>query len=111
MDIRHLLVEMNDITAVDNAAPQLEGAAGIADGNGIGGILDPRPPATIVDGDCGPSHQIGIEEGLTGAPSRATVKRHAFVRGDTPGAPLGGDVMIVAHGIIDVAIMIHAQGG
>src|ERR1700746_2027007 len=49
----------------------------------------------------------GVEEGLTGAPARATVKGHAFVRGDTPRLPLGREVMIVAHGLVDVAIMIH----
>ena len=41
---------------------------------------------------------------------RTTVKRDAFVRGDTPCAPLGGDVMIVTHGIVNVTIMVHAQG-
>src|SRR6266478_3190399 len=99
------------MTAVGNTYPQIEGAAGIADGDGIGGVLEPRPPAAIVDGDCSPSHQISIEKCLTGAPSRATIKRNAFVRGNAPCAPLGGDIMIVAHSIVDVAIMVHAQGG
>src|SRR6266568_1874232 len=95
-------------TAVGHASLQLKGAAEIADGDGIGGFLDPRPPAAIVDGERRPTHQIGVEEGITGAPARATVKRDAFVRADTPGVPLVHDVMIVAHGIVDVAIMVHA---
>jgi hypothetical protein len=106
-----MLRQFSDRTAVGDVYPELEGAAGIADGDRIGGILDPRPPAAVVDGDCGPAHQIGVEERFTGTPSRATVKRDAFVRGDAPGAPLGSDVMIVAHSVIDIAIMIHAQGG
>ena len=97
--------------SLSNESPSLEGTARVADDDGIGGVLDPRPPAAIVDGDRGPSHQIRIEECLTGAPSRATVKRDAFVRGDIPRAPLGSDVMIVAHGVVNIAIMIHAQGG
>ena len=109
--MRHLLVEISDRTAVSNAAPQLEGAAGIADGDRIGRVLDPRPPAAIVDGDRGPSYQMGVEERFTGTPSRATVKRDAFVRGDAPGTPLGGDIMIVAHGVVNVTIMVHTQGG
>jgi hypothetical protein len=87
-----------------NVYHELEGAARITDGDRIGGVLDPRPPAAIVDGDCGPAHQIGVEECLTGAPSGATVKRNAFVRGDTPGMPLGGDIMIVAHGVVNVTM-------
>src|SRR5438128_5667871 len=104
MDIRHLLIESNTLTAVGHASPALEGTAGMAEGDGIGRVLDPRPPATIVDGDCGPSHQIGVKERLTGAPSCATIKRNAFVWGDAPDAPLGSDIMIVAHGISPFAI-------
>jgi hypothetical protein len=66
-----------------------KGPLEIADSHRIRGILDPCPPAAIVESDGGPSHQVGIEESLTGAPSRAAIKRHAFVRGDAPGAPLG----------------------
>src|SRR6266566_2652240 len=111
MDIGHLLIEVSTLTAVGHASPSLQGAAGMADGDGIVRVLDPRPPAAIVDSDRGPSHQIGVKECLTGAPSCATVKRDAFVWGDAPGAPLCGDIMIVAHGVVNVTIMVHAQGG
>jgi hypothetical protein len=58
------LAVTRDVTAVRTASSQMlwccqgssQGAPGCADSNRIGRILDPGPPAAIVDGDGAPAH-------------------------------------------------------
>ena len=63
--------------------------------NKIAGILHPGRPAAIVDGYRHPSHQRGVEERLTGAPSCATGKRQALVRGNPQGHLVFGFRLVV----------------
>src|SRR5438093_96654 len=73
-------------------------------------ILAPLKPAAVVDGDPRPTHQVGVEPGLTCAPARPAVERDPLVGVDPGLLPVGRDLRVGAHRIVDVAVVLHVVG-
>src|SRR4029079_17854121 len=67
-------------------------------------------PATVIDGDRLPAHQVGVEPGLAGPPAGTAVEGHPLVRRDPGGRPVGRDLGIGAHLVVDAAVVLHVVG-
>src|SRR5262245_44631091 len=70
-------------------------------------ILAPLEPATVVDRDAWPAHEERVEPGLARAPTGSAVERDPLVRRDSGLFPVGGDLGVRPHRVVDVAVVLH----
>src|SRR4249919_3249614 len=73
-------------------------------------ILAPLEPAAVVHRDPLPTLEIGIEPGLAGTPAGAAVERDPLVGSDPGFLPVGRDLRVGTHGVVDVAVVLHVVG-
>src|ERR1700737_1394299 len=74
------------------------------------GTLAPLDPAAVVDGNPRPTHQVGIEPSLACAPAGAAVKGDPLVARDPGIVPVGRDLRVGSHRVVDVAVVLHVIG-
>src|SRR2546430_6648083 len=73
-------------------------------------ILAPLEPAAVVDGDPRPAHEVGVEPGLAGPPAGPAVEGNPLVGVDPGLLPIGRDLRVGPHRVVDVAIVLHVVG-
>src|SRR5439155_17765961 len=73
-------------------------------------VAAPLEPAAVVDGDPAPAHQVGIEPGLACPPARSAIEGDVLVGSDAGLLPVGGDLRVVAHRVVEVAVVLHVVG-
>src|SRR5256714_13498625 len=73
-------------------------------------ILAPFEPAAVVDGDPRPAHQVGVEPGLAGPPAGPTVEGDPLVGVDPGLLPIGRDLRVGPHRVVDVSVVLHVVG-
>src|SRR3989442_12809203 len=64
------------------------------------------PPAAVAR-DPVPAHQVGVEPGLAGPPAGAAVEGDPLVAGDLGLSPVGRDLRVRTHRVVDVAVVLH----
>src|SRR5215469_1826290 len=74
------------------------------------GVLAPFEPAAVVDGGVWPAHELGVEPGFACAPACAAVEGDPFVWADAGVVPVGCDFGVWAHGVVEVAVVLHVVG-
>src|SRR5262249_49855146 len=73
-------------------------------------IRAPLEPAAVIDRDPLPALEIRIEPGLAGPPAGAAVERDPLVGSDAGFGPVRGDLRVLAHRVVDVAVVLHVVG-
>ena len=73
-------------------------------------VLAPLEPAAVVDRDARPVLEVRVEPGLAGPPAGAAVERDPLVGRDPGLGPVGRDLGVRPHRVVDVAVVLHVVG-
>src|SRR6476646_2250512 len=73
-------------------------------------VLAPLEPATVIDRDPPPILEIGVEPRLARTPAGAAVEGDPLVGGDAGLGPVGRDLRVRPHRVVDVPVVLHVIG-